>query len=540
MARAYGSRVGYNPITAMKRAIPALRILSTIASGAGKAGRVPIAIIAALAIFAPAPGGAMFEKGGATGVGARALGMGGAFTAVADDTSAVFWNPAGVGQLTRAELSGMYAAIFNGKIFYLFSSAAFPVFADGIMGLSWERKDFVDSADKAKEDTFYATFASAMTEDRTFFAGLNIKFLNATSSFSDVGGNGLGIDWGILYRLPLPRFGKEVRFGFSAQDLSTTVREKKGVKQDLPSVIRFGGAYQFERWISIAADLENFKDESVSKPSSNRLRAGVEGWFFEGSLGVRLGFVGFATVPGRYAAGVSYRARDWEVDYAYLGHAGNLGDSHRASFALRFGRVMAGGSRPTAPLGLKATPKDGEVELVWTPSPEPTVGAYNIAISTAPGGEYRKINTVGLSSARIIGLENGRTYYFVVTAITNGQPPLESERSAEVPATPIAPQMGAPELVGQVQEGEITVSWRPTPGDIAGYNLYVSTVPATSHVRYNNQPLSSTTVRIVQVTGTPVIAGERYYIYVRSVSRSQPPVEGPPSPEQTFIAIPRQ
>lgn len=486
----------------------------------------------------------MFDKGGVTGVGARPLGMGGAFVAVSDETSAVFWNPAGVGQLPRAELSGMYAAVFNGKIHYLFSSAAFPIIADGMIGLSWDRKQFMDSGTqtpaKYKEDIYFVTFASPMTEDRTFFAGVNVKYFSASSAFADVGGNGLGLDWGILYRLPLPKFGKEVRFGFSAQDLSTRIREKVGVVQDLPSVLRVGLAYQFERWITLATDLEDFSDPSVSNDQSTKLRAGVEGWFFEGTLGVRLGFVGFATMPGRYSAGVSYRAQDWEVDYAYLGHAGNLGDTHRASFALRFGRVVAGGTKPTAPLGLKASSKDGEVEMVWTPNPEPTVGAYNIYISTAPGGEYRKINTVGLSSARVIGLENGRTYYFVITAITNTQPPLESSRSAEIPATPVAPQMGAPELMEQAQEGEITVSWRATSADIAGYNLYVSSVPGYGHVRYNTQPLSSTSVRVVQIDGRPVVAGERYHIYVRSVSRSQPPVEGPPSPEQTFIAVPRQ
>ncbi len=500
-----------------------------------------IAVAASLMALALAPltAGAYFEKGGVTGVGARPLGMGGAFVAVSDENSAVFWNPAGIGQLTRAELSGMYAAIFNGKIFYLFTSAVFPVFQDGMMGISWERRDFVDSPDELKEDVYFITFASPMTEDRLFFAGLNVKFFNLSSEFRDVGGTGMGLDWGILYRLPLPKYGKELRFGFSAQDLSTTIKEDVGVEQNIPSVLRVGTAYQFERWITLALDYETFKDPSVATTNSNRLRAGVEGWFFEGSLGVRLGFVGFATVPGRYSAGVSYRARDWEVDYAYLGHSGNLGDTHRVSFALRFGRVMAGGIKPTPPLGLKATPKDGEVELVWTPNPEPMVGAYNINISTSPGGEYRKINTVGLSSARIIGLENGRTYYFVVTAITNTQPPLESERSAEVPATPSAPQMVAPELMQQAQEGEISVSWRATPGEISGYNLYVSTVPGSGHVRYNTQPLRSTTVRLVQVSGATVVAGERYYIYVRSVSRSQPPVEGPPSPEQTFIAIPR-
>jgi len=39
------------------------------------------------------------------GVGARALGMGGAFTAIADDATAATWNPAGLAQLTKPEAS---------------------------------------------------------------------------------------------------------------------------------------------------------------------------------------------------------------------------------------------------------------------------------------------------------------------------------------------------------------------------------------------------------------------------------------------------
>ncbi|HBR28706.1 MAG TPA: hypothetical protein DD789_04595, partial [Firmicutes bacterium] len=34
-----------------------------------------------------------------TGMGGRAMGMGGAFTAVADDGTAAYWNPAGLTQL---------------------------------------------------------------------------------------------------------------------------------------------------------------------------------------------------------------------------------------------------------------------------------------------------------------------------------------------------------------------------------------------------------------------------------------------------------
>ena len=49
------------------------------------------------------------------GIGARAMSMGGAFTALADDASAVFWNPAGLAQLTDNQLflSADYPGVFS-------------------------------------------------------------------------------------------------------------------------------------------------------------------------------------------------------------------------------------------------------------------------------------------------------------------------------------------------------------------------------------------------------------------------------------------
>ncbi|HOQ91235.1 MAG TPA: hypothetical protein PLX03_13920, partial [Candidatus Hydrogenedentes bacterium] len=44
----------------------------------------------------------------AVGSGARALGMGGAFIAVADDATAASWNPGGLTQLERPEISFVY------------------------------------------------------------------------------------------------------------------------------------------------------------------------------------------------------------------------------------------------------------------------------------------------------------------------------------------------------------------------------------------------------------------------------------------------
>ncbi|MEW6509703.1 MAG: outer membrane protein transport protein [Bacteroidota bacterium] len=54
------------------------------------------------------------------GVGARAIGMGGAYTGVASDYSAIFWNPAGLAQATYGEFSAglSYAANDNTSSFF--------------------------------------------------------------------------------------------------------------------------------------------------------------------------------------------------------------------------------------------------------------------------------------------------------------------------------------------------------------------------------------------------------------------------------------
>ena len=71
------------------------------------------------------------------GVGARPLGMGGSFVAVADDATATYWNPAGLGGLKRTEITFMHAGIF-GLDSYDFLNYVQPMGA-GAFGLSWIR-----------------------------------------------------------------------------------------------------------------------------------------------------------------------------------------------------------------------------------------------------------------------------------------------------------------------------------------------------------------------------------------------------------------
>ena len=72
------------------------------------------------------------------GIGARALAMGGAFVAVADDATAVCWNPAGLAQLTDTRLAGMSTDLYGLGITHQYVGAT-TSFANLGIGLGWER-----------------------------------------------------------------------------------------------------------------------------------------------------------------------------------------------------------------------------------------------------------------------------------------------------------------------------------------------------------------------------------------------------------------
>ncbi|MDD3642671.1 MAG: UPF0164 family protein, partial [Candidatus Krumholzibacteria bacterium] len=70
----------------------------------------------------------------ALGGGARAMGMGGTFIAVADDATATYWNPAGIADMSAFqtdpeawELSLMHSERFGDLIDFNYAAAVFPL-----------------------------------------------------------------------------------------------------------------------------------------------------------------------------------------------------------------------------------------------------------------------------------------------------------------------------------------------------------------------------------------------------------------------------
>ena len=82
----------------------------------------------------------------AGGVGGRALGMGGAYVALANDVTAGYWNPAGLNATAYPEAAYMHAERFNGIVQFDYGAGVFPVNARSTVGISFFRSGVDDIA----------------------------------------------------------------------------------------------------------------------------------------------------------------------------------------------------------------------------------------------------------------------------------------------------------------------------------------------------------------------------------------------------------
>lgn len=81
------------------------------------------------------------------GLGGRSIGMGRAYASVAEDVSAIYWNPAGLAQLSKYELQAMSGVLGFDRSLYSFAVAAPIRFSRDDYGLG----DMEDPAEEARQ-----------------------------------------------------------------------------------------------------------------------------------------------------------------------------------------------------------------------------------------------------------------------------------------------------------------------------------------------------------------------------------------------------
>ena len=194
------------------------------------------------------------------GIGARALALGSAFTALADGPSTIFWNAAGLAKLHRNGI------IFNhtewlANTRFEFMGAAFDLKGYGAVGLSLTALTMDDmevttveepegTGQIFKASDFAVSLAYALQITDRFSIGMNAKVIR--QAIWEMSATGFAADLGIHYATPF----KGLDLGMSMTNFGTTMRMDGPNSQILhdpdPSTSgnnnRIPGNIQMDKW----------------------------------------------------------------------------------------------------------------------------------------------------------------------------------------------------------------------------------------------------------------------------------------------------
>ncbi len=317
----------------------------------------------------------------ALGVGGRALGMGGAFVAVANDVTSGYYNPAGLANLNYPQLALMHSEQFGNLVNYDYGAVAIPFQEDmsfglsvmrlgvdgipdtrnalydangnGIIDINDDRLDYSKITEFNNQDwAFYLTFAKRQTED--FYWGVNAKIIRR--DLAEYGATGIGFDVGALYFFDVNWIAdlceligvdfeapEKFSMGANFQDVTTTlVAWNTGRNELISPTAKVGAAYKLEvlgGYIMPALDFDiRFENRQFASnfnlgPVSFDMHAGLE-YTFQNLIYVRGGY----NDVKQFTIGAGVKLPKLNIDYSFArfneSAVERLDDSHRISIML--------------------------------------------------------------------------------------------------------------------------------------------------------------------------------------------------------------
>ena len=313
--------------------------------------RIAINAIGLLILWAGGAGAAFND----IGVGARPLGMGGAFVALADDGNAANYNAAGLGYIDAAHLSMTTAQRFKGLVNYNHIGGVLPLGSVGSFGASIGILG--EDSEVYKEQTIAISYAKTISQKVAL--GLNLKSFstrfdesnqsvsshlkNNSQFFAHTSAVDFTFDLGMMTS---PVTGLTV--GLSAENLFPADVSISEVGQDLvPRNIRVGLAYRLGT-IAATTKQEALREvlksgiglfEIVFRDGARHSHIGAELWLNK-MIAVRTGYSlrsGVNRATG-IALGSSVKlpvaALRLQLDYAFQIITGVLADNTTQRFSL--------------------------------------------------------------------------------------------------------------------------------------------------------------------------------------------------------------
>jgi tetratricopeptide (TPR) repeat protein len=272
------------------------------------------------------------------GVGARALAMGGAYYGISDDASAAYWNPAGLAQVQRKELTTMQATLFQQTKLTYFSYAhptkggsVFAVSMTQLAGSGFEKVDAVFDSNTGQttavttngnfndaQRAIGLSWGKGVTE--TVLFGMTVK--QVTRQLGGSSDNTKALDLGVMKTM-----GASYRMGLGIQNVFS---QTQGDTQDkFPVTIKLGNSLRlFKERLTLSADADKALNGATD------LRFGGEYWISRW-FAFRFGLLGLPGVQETdFGFGLNFKSLS--LDVAQGIH--DLGSSTRISATFRFGQ----------------------------------------------------------------------------------------------------------------------------------------------------------------------------------------------------------
>lgn len=329
-----------------------------------------------------------------TGVGTRALSMGGAFTAVASGPSAAYWNPAALDRSNHAGLELMNVNLpFERTANYF--GGAFPIGGLFTLGVSWIglkidgiegrtgntlQPDFFFSS---RQDAFFLSFGKTLTYNLAI--GASVKLIR-NDLHSDVA-TGLGFDAGVTFQV-----NDRLALGLVAQDIGTDYRWDNGLTEEVPMTLRLGTAFELYDGVTFAADVNKTEGASPTFHVGAELRP-------VRTLPIRVGLdhdrftggAGFAFPVSRHML---------ELSYGYSTDRIVNDDIHRVSLVFSFGAKKSPRySTPGNTYSGSRSAQNNEMKYA-SAKPKVQVTARVLNVRSGPGTRY----------VRIVQVRRGETF----------------------------------------------------------------------------------------------------------------------------------
>lgn len=305
-------------------------------------------IILLITLFFPTAGSATFND---IGVGARPLGLGGAFVALADDSNAASYNVAGLGYIDAIQIGATRAQRFNGLITYNSISGIIPFGRIGSLGASLGI--LAEDSEIYREQVVRISYGNALFKQLAIGANLKLfgtsfdaanAFVVENPYFTQTSSSAVSFDLGVITK-PF----QSLSLGASVENLLPADMSISDTHTDtVPLNIRTGLVYRLASIAEMSAQGETVSNllkeslgtvEIASRNGEIYIRTGIEIWLnkaiaIRGGYGAKNGASTATTLNFGGSAKIPISNTNLQLDYGIQLLSGDFQNNTTQRFSL--------------------------------------------------------------------------------------------------------------------------------------------------------------------------------------------------------------